>query len=722
MNAAPDTAEKEPVIERIDSILLHRSETNPRTHFSTEGLDEMRDSIRQHGIIEPLLGRPSKVHAGKVEIVAGERRYRGHQSLMAHLDELLKQTDTPAEKRREWAELRELRSKLPVIVLDLDDKTVLERQLIENLQRKALTAVEEGRAYARMKDEHGYTAAEIAKRIGVTKRNVEDKLKLVRAPIELLNALEAGEVGEIQTMLVAGIPDAKLRDQAAKIVLKGYHDFRIEETRPLTVKQTRAMIRTSFMVSLKGAEWNLDDATLLPEAGPCSTCIYLARNSPDPEIQAELNTKKGGSGIESLTCMNPACHTDKLGQRWKQMQADAKKQGVKVLSATEVKDVLYDNGLVRGDADYVDLASKPSLPGVYDNSKTPTYGDMVEKADAKPDLFLCRTSDGTIKKLVKKALAQELVKTMKAKGKLKGKPEPTDSEKKEKAKAALEQKVKARERIETLETVYRKLTKVGFGIEERKAMLEMMLMHAGMDGSKIMAAWLKVQPDEPKKGHNMHQGCYQTALLKHITEQGHGAADIEALTVVAFLSKFIGQGWSNDYFMKPLLTVYGIDPKEIHKQASDQVKAEQAAVDAKKKAKKEGPDRKVTSKSKSASIAKNDQLTAADERTRDKLTKGSLVEPLAKDGPIMSAGKRSGPTGKTALRIFATKHPALKPAMSVPPAPAPEPQSSSRLKMWLDDPKEGTSKPKKKRIASPERKAKAAARVKALRDKKKAAK
>lgn len=128
----------------------------PRTDFSN--LDELVDSIKEKGVLEPLLVRPSDV-GGRFMIIAGERRYRA--SLEAGLTEV------------------------PCIELDVDDKAVAEISLIENLQRKDLTPFEEADGLQALAERFGYTHEEIAKRIGKSRTSITETLSLATMPDEV---------------------------------------------------------------------------------------------------------------------------------------------------------------------------------------------------------------------------------------------------------------------------------------------------------------------------------------------------------------------------------------------------------------------------------------------------------------------------------------------------------------------------------------------------------
>lgn len=210
----------------------------------------------------------------------------------------------------------------------------------------------------------------------------------------------------------------------------------------------------------------------------------------------------------------------------------------------------------------------------------------------------------------------ELAKSLKKDGKLK-REAPTAAEKREAEKRAFENKVSQREKIVTLDVMFQAIRREPLGLDGQRAVLENMLRStAGMDGSRLMAEWLGVQPDEPKKGRGLEQGCYQTAIMK--AAEPMTLIDLQALTFVAYISREVKQGWGLAHRCGEVMKHLGVTVEAISKRAKEDVKDAIAA----KKAKTEKP--KSISKSKAA--ARNAGIGAADETRRDKVTKGKLVD------------------------------------------------------------------------------------------------
>lgn len=163
------------VVLGIDEISPNRSQ--PRTEFDPEALAELTDSISKHGVLQPILVRP--LIAGGYQIVAGERRYRA--SLQAGLSEI------------------------PAIIRELDDKETMEIALIENLQRKDLTAIEEALGYDALMKNHSFTQEEVAEAVGKSRSAVANALRLLSLPEAVIELIKDGKLSAGHARALVGI-------------------------------------------------------------------------------------------------------------------------------------------------------------------------------------------------------------------------------------------------------------------------------------------------------------------------------------------------------------------------------------------------------------------------------------------------------------------------------------------------------------------------------------
>ena len=178
-NAATASGSPSKKVEsRIDIGRISPNPDQPRRMFSEEALKDLADSIREKGIIQPLILRPNPRDPSGYEIVAGERRWRAAQRAQLH--------------------------EVPAIVRDLDDVEVLEIALIENIQRDDLNAIEEARAFRQLMDRFGHTQEKLAEALGKSRSHIANMLRLLNLPEEILemvtsNALSAGHARALLT-------------------------------------------------------------------------------------------------------------------------------------------------------------------------------------------------------------------------------------------------------------------------------------------------------------------------------------------------------------------------------------------------------------------------------------------------------------------------------------------------------------------------------------------
>ena len=160
----------------IEDIIPNRFQ--PRRSFDDEGLQELADSIRQHGIIQPLVLRPN---GDKYEIVAGERRYKA--SMMAGL------------------------ASVPAVIARISDRQSAETSIVENIQRKPLTAIEEAQSYKALLDQGYMSQEELAKRMGLSQGAISNKLRLLTLSEEVQNAVLENKISERHARSLLKIKD-----------------------------------------------------------------------------------------------------------------------------------------------------------------------------------------------------------------------------------------------------------------------------------------------------------------------------------------------------------------------------------------------------------------------------------------------------------------------------------------------------------------------------------
>ena len=619
-------------IQYINLGELHPSPTNPRKHFDQAAIEELAASIEEHGVKMPLLGRRSKTEEGKIEIVAGERRYRASAWLVERL--ALRQVEAEGAEAERLSALFQARTEVRVIVEDLDDATVLELQLIENLQRKDLTPIEEAEGYQRLLDlkDKGYTPARIAQKIGKSLNTVLYKLKMLRAPKSMREALEAGKVGERHLVLVAEIPGVKAREECAKAVLAGEWDWRAQADVPKSVKQTIEFIGQHYRQSLKKAAWSLDDAELVKSAGPCSMCPHFAKKAAeqDPELAKELGNERGQT--DPLTCMNPECFKTKQAASWKQREALAKEGKVTVIKPKDAEKIISDQGSLRGPCNYVKLDDKPGydITGHWDDDKTPSWRELTKDQLPEGAVSVVNTKEAGIIELVDKKLAIELAKKHAKHGKIftkttaSGKKELTAAEKKTKEKEAFKDKVNARVRPVLLQHLYDSALTRGTDATFSMTVLNTALHESGMDGCRLICEWMKLEPTAPKKGSSKNQSNYREAIIASLTARDAGKPELDAMIMLAIVAQWVKVYGVDTSLLEYLQKLFGYDKKRILSLAEAEVQKE---VDEKAAKKKPAKPEKVAKPSKNStdptdvSTAKEVSKTnSADKRAKKGLT------------------------------------------------------------------------------------------------------
>ena len=203
---APDTHER---VQRVPLDRISPCPLQPRKDFSAEALRELTDSIREQGIVQPLIVRE---RGGQFELIAGERRWRAAQLLQL--------------------------PEVPIIVRLADDRAVLELSLIENLQRENLNAIEEAHGYEQLAGQFQLTQEEIAVKVGKSRAVVANSLRLLKLPQAIQNFVREGRLSVGHAKVILGITDEKKQKLVAERVVK--QGLNVRQTEGLAAKlQTR---------------------------------------------------------------------------------------------------------------------------------------------------------------------------------------------------------------------------------------------------------------------------------------------------------------------------------------------------------------------------------------------------------------------------------------------------------------------------------------------------
>ncbi len=188
---------------KVPIEFLKANPRNPRRSFSDAELSELAESIKQHGVIQPIVVRPVKGANDRYEIIAGERRWRASQIAGLH--------------------------EVPIAPVEVSDSDALEIAIIENVQREDLNAMEEAQGYHALASEFKHSADDIAKIVGKSRSHVANMMRLTKLPDEVQALIASGQLSAGHARALIGVPDAAAA--AKRIIAEG-----------LNVRQVEAMV------------------------------------------------------------------------------------------------------------------------------------------------------------------------------------------------------------------------------------------------------------------------------------------------------------------------------------------------------------------------------------------------------------------------------------------------------------------------------------------------
>lgn len=292
-------------LQHIPRTLLQPSATNPRKHFDAQRQAELRASIEQHGVLQPLIVRPIAGRDGSdgqplYEIVSGERRWRASEGTAAA-------------------------DALPCNVGTYDDLQVLEVQLIENVQRADLHPLEEAEGYGRLVHAPaGRSVDDIAHAVGMSRQHVYARLRLLGLTTDARAAFFAGRFGIGSALQIARLNTMHQADICTAIE----NDAR--RGSPWSADTIAHHIRTRYTLRLAGAPFDLHDAQLVPTAGSCAACPK--RSGANPELFDDIG--------EADTCTDRSCFADKVHAHVAAAQRAVTERGGQLITGKEAERLL----------------------------------------------------------------------------------------------------------------------------------------------------------------------------------------------------------------------------------------------------------------------------------------------------------------------------------------------------------------------------------------------
>lgn len=465
------TATAAPTITSIPLARIQPWPGNPRKRFDEQELADLAQSIREKGLLQPLVVRPvrpprpilddytllveiagsdgnprsaecvtklekaglstyghlkhqAKVYGGDlVEAAVGvgckkveaKALVAAIEKLPTH-DQVREQTYEIAagERRYRAAGLAGL-TEVPCIVRqDLDDKAMLEIAVIENEQRQDVTAMEKARGYQALLQQHGYTADHLATKIGKSKAYIYGLVKLVDLPKKAAEALEAGDIPASTAGLIARVPTPALRERVAEAVVLGLTCYNAE-----TFQAPEFSFRRSQREEDDDPLSYRDTKELIQNC-----CMVELKQAPfdrqDPDLaggSCEACPKRVGNlaaqdpetyaGVRADVCTDPGCYRAKVEAWQLRKLADAEVNGQKVLSEKEAKKLFPYGSYVISTAPYLDLADHDR-----EDKKKRTYGQVLAKRLVATQVALCFSPDGRLHELVAKDVALPILREL----------------------------------------------------------------------------------------------------------------------------------------------------------------------------------------------------------------------------------------------------------------------------------------------------------------------
>ena len=237
-------------VNKVSIKDLTRNKLQPRKHFDKESLVELTNSIKEQGVIQPIVVRPNKLLEGKYEIIAGERRWLASQNAGLH--------------------------EIPVVVLNVDDVKSLEFAIVENIQRQDLNSIEEARGYRRLVDDFNYNQEKLSQFISKSRSYIANSLRLLSLPEDVLLMVERGNLSAGHARTLIGLNNSV--DIAKKLIQK-----------KLSVRQSEILVKQFRDKKFK----------LISQKD--SNVLDLQKDLEEKTgLNVSINNKKNNSGIISF--------------------------------------------------------------------------------------------------------------------------------------------------------------------------------------------------------------------------------------------------------------------------------------------------------------------------------------------------------------------------------------------------------------------------------------
>jgi ParB/RepB/Spo0J family partition protein len=344
--------------------LIQPGQYQPRKRFDPAKMADMTESVRKHGVMQPILLRI--LPAGRFDIVAGERRWRA--ATAAGIESV------------------------PAVARELTLMQVLELQAIENVQREDLHPLEEAHSYDLLMNppepgQEGYTPEMIADRVSMSVSHVRRRMALCRLLPQIKDAFMDDTITLSTAQDLARRP-VGIQEKAWPRILA----TRASDDKPVAHKDAERILQGSYMMRLANAPFPIKDATLLPGAGGCNVCPK--RTGANPDLFFDVP--------EADTCTDPDCHAEKVTAHNARRKADAREKGLQVIEGQEA-DALLKLGTASDQlaSDYVYMDEPLEAFTGNNKSLTKLLGTTLE-----PSALFEHPKDLTLREIVQVSKAQ----------------------------------------------------------------------------------------------------------------------------------------------------------------------------------------------------------------------------------------------------------------------------------------------------------------------------
>jgi ParB family chromosome partitioning protein len=223
-------ADSKPIKNKLSISSIVRNKFQPRKNFNKEKMEELTNSIRERGIIQPIIVRKSSNQTDKFEIIAGERRWQAAQNAGLH--------------------------EVPVVEIEADNLKSLEFAIVENVQRSDLNPIEEAQAYKKLIDEFDYDQHKVSKFIGKSRTHVTNSLRLLSLPYEVILLIEENKISSGHAKVLVGLDNAHF---LAKKIIEKKLSVRQAENLIRALKNSKAKYSSTKNPNLTSLETSIED-------------------------------------------------------------------------------------------------------------------------------------------------------------------------------------------------------------------------------------------------------------------------------------------------------------------------------------------------------------------------------------------------------------------------------------------------------------------------------